>query len=135
MIEQRAKLANNKNIILVAGSGKQAEEKRRLYLFLMCALGAGKIEIVKDTQAAKVLLKQPRIWDWVYVDDAKVGKAADRLGLTGGGGAQTNARKRKRGEEDEHQGTPDELGDARAKVINDEFVVQSLILGALVENA
>ena len=135
MIEQRAKLANHKNIILVAGSGKQAEEKRKLYSFLMCALGAGKIEIVRDTQAAKVLLKQPRTWDWVYVDDAKVGKAADRLGLTGGGGAQTNARKRKRGDEDEHQGTPYELGDARAKVINDEFVVQSLILGALVENA
>ena len=133
MIEQRAKLANNKHIILVAGSGKQAEEKRRLYLFLMCALGAGEIEIVKDTQAAKVLLKQPRTWDWVYVDDAKVGKAADRLGLTGGG-AHTNARKRKRGVGDLQQGTPDELDDARAKVINDEFVVQSLILGALVEN-
>jgi hypothetical protein len=134
IVDQRCKLAEDKNIILITGTSKIVEEKRKPYLFLMCALGATRIQKVRDLNAAKALLEKGQDkWDWVYVDDAKVAKVEERLGFGTGAVPVSGIRKRKRGLEDEDEAESPRISRGKIKVVNDEFVVQSLILGALVE--
>lgn len=126
-IERRPRLLKDKSVMLVMGKRK-AEEKRKAYVFLIHALGAKRVEHVKDFAAAKRLLQADTDWDWVYVDDGKVDEArAELLGEKKVGTVKLKSLKRKRG---------DVLDSASAvnglKVVGDEFVVQSLIFGALV---
>jgi len=134
MVGQRTKLARGKNVIVVTGVTKAAEDKRKAHLFLMRAIGAARIERVKDLNAAKDLLALGKVdWDWIYVDDASTTKAERFLGL-GASATITEmpGRKRKRRLTEEPEGV---LGCGRGlRVVNDEFVVQSLILGSLAED-
>lgn len=134
MIGQRSKLAQGRNVIVVTGATKSAEDKRKAHLFLMSAIGADRIEKVRDLTAASVLLEQgTEKWDWVYVDDASTTKTERLLGLGNvGSGAEVRVRKRKRGQM--HEGEAASASNRRIKVVNDEFVVQSLILGSLAED-
>jgi len=135
MIERRTKLAKGKNVIVVTGATKSAEDKRKAHLFLMSAIGAARIERVKDLNAAKDLLAHEKVeWDWVYVDDASTTKAERFLGLgsASGAAAEMPGRKRKRRLTEESEAALRLGGGLR--VVNDEFVVQSLILGSLAED-
>ncbi|KAK2756491.1 hypothetical protein FQN54_005384 [Arachnomyces sp. PD_36] len=157
----RPKLLEGQSVLLVMGRGK-AEEKRKAYVFLTYALGADRVERVLDLKAAKTALSQagreerasqgdyspgsqPRNgWDWVYVDDQEESTAREMLpGVFNPKAARRRAasvsRKRKRSERAEsvastystyssYGGSSDHI-----RVVGNEFVCQSLILGKLFE--
>ncbi|KAI7162718.1 hypothetical protein KC349_g1853 [Hortaea werneckii] len=133
-------------------SASQAWERRKAYAFLTLALGAGKVRRVAGLEEVRGLLGRSeqggeevqRGWKWVYVD-GDVGEASARVfGGDGGKGRGSSAvggkGKRKRDGSLGFNGGGGSSGepmsvaspDGRVKVVNDEFVVQSLILGALV---
>jgi len=131
-VASRALLLGGAGVLLVAPKkGKGTWERRKAYAFLTLALGAGSVRRVADLAEAKKLLAsdaEKQKWLWVYVDD-DVGEAAKTL--FGKGSAATSAggkRKRNEGPQMCVEGLQ-----GRVRVVGDEFVVQSLILGALVD--
>ncbi|OBT46323.1 hypothetical protein VE00_02670 [Pseudogymnoascus sp. WSF 3629] len=138
---RREKLLGGKRVIFLVGRGK-AEERKRAYLFLTRALGAGEVRRVASVKEAREVVEGSEGWDLVYVDDDRkvAGAEAEILGgMESGakakGKAKGKAGKRKRGEEVEDEKTGFERGGERKKVrvVGDEFVVQSLILGCLMD--
>lgn len=129
-VQTRPLLLNDEGVLIVAPKkDKVAWERRRTYAFLTLALGAGKVERVNDLQDAKNMIQSdPDVWKWVYVD-GKIEEAFSKLcGKSAGG------KKRKRGDgSGSDEGPKMSITDGNVTVVNDEFVVQSLILGALVE--
>lgn len=143
---RREKLLGGKKVVFLMGRGK-AEERKRAYLFLTRALGAGEVRRVASVREAREVVEGGGGWDLVYVDDDKkvAGAEAEIIGgLAGGakvkgkgkGKGKDKRGKRKRGEEAEESETPgSEQGGERkrVRVVGDEFVVQSLILGCLMD--
>ncbi|KAJ5689371.1 hypothetical protein N7462_003763 [Penicillium macrosclerotiorum] len=138
-ISSRPKLLGGKSVLIVTGRGK-AGEKRRAYIFLTFALGAARVERVPDIETARALLESqseaslPCSWDFVYVDDAD--EAAAQSILTPRPKTQKvhliHGRKRRRSTVT--MSTPSqEPPSSTARVIGNEFVCQSLILGRLYE--
>ena len=113
MIETRPSLLKNNAAIFVTGRGK-AEEKRRPFVFLTQAIGAGRIEKVADLNGAKTLLDDENGelegCKWVFVDDSQISAAENLL----------------RGRQGSYSG--------RVRVVGNEFICQSLILGSLVDD-
>jgi hypothetical protein len=78
-------------------------------------------------------------WDWIYVDNGEAGvaDAANELFGTGKSAAskakKSKKRKRDEGDEKEELVARGEIGGKKVKITCAEFVIQSLILGALVE--
>ncbi|KAK0364665.1 radiation sensitive protein rad9 [Friedmanniomyces endolithicus] len=137
-IEQRSKLLGGDGVLILASTKQKANwDRRKTYAFLTLALGAGYVKRVTDYGEAKRLLgaEGGEGWKWVYVDGS-VGEASAAL-FGAGSAAAASGKKRKRGGEAtpkvEKNAMAAVSADGRVKVINDEFVVQSLILGALVE--
>jgi hypothetical protein len=143
-IARRNRLLKNEGLLMVAPKNGTANwEKRKTFVFLTLALGAGRVKRVADVKEAKALLDEDdddAEWKWVYVDSA-MGEASrvlfgkDFAGAAGGAG---QGKKRKRAGNDGAAGVGKEgnlmsCSDGRVKLVNDEFVVQSLILGDLVE--
>lgn len=140
-IATRPKLLDGKKVLIITGRGK-AEEKRKAYIFLTFALGAARVERAPDLELAKDLIDSqseasvPRSWDLVYVDDSDQASAKSMLtprpksqrmqGLRGSQG-----RKRKSAVLD-FPSSSSNLS-APARVVGNEFVCQSLILGRLFE--
>lgn len=136
-IADRPRLLRDKSVLLVVGKGK-GEERRRAYVFLTLALGARKVERVRDIDAAKGMLTNGgAAWDWVYVNDGGVEAAC--VQLLEGHEEQGKKRKRKSGLEvlvpTGALSATIEVEARDVRVVGDEFVVQSLILGALIEDA
>ncbi|KAJ5908906.1 hypothetical protein N7495_001588 [Penicillium taxi] len=138
-IATRPKLLDGHSVLIITGRGK-AEEKRKAYIFLTLALGASRVERVPDLQTAKLLLESqmeaslPCSWDFVYVDDAD--QASARSMLTPRPKTQRihlfhGSRKRKKSAVFTKT-TPND-DPLPAKVVGNEFVCQSLILGRLYE--
>ncbi|TKA72592.1 hypothetical protein B0A49_03445 [Cryomyces minteri] len=130
MIDTRPKLLNGRSVLLVTGKGK-VEEKRKAYVFLTRALGAKRVAKAANVELAKNMLEQgQQDWDLVYVDGPEkqaekvlfgtINGEVDSIVTAGAG------KKRKRGNEDEQVRR-------KVKIVGDEFIIQSLILGALVE--
>lgn len=117
-------------LIVVSKKGKSTWERRKPYAFLTLALGAAYVKRVFDLAEAKAVAdNEPEKWKWVYVDGS-VAEASAALFWKG----STAGKKRKRGEQavkvdDKAMWATD----GTLSVVNDEFVVQSLILGALVD--
>jgi hypothetical protein len=130
-VASRALLLGGAGVLLVAPKkGKGTWERRKAYAFLTLALGAGSVRRVADLAEAKKLLVsdvEKQRWAWVYVDE-DAGEAAKVL--FGGKGTSGASRKRKRN--DGPQMCVEGM-QGRVRVVGDEFVVQSLILGALVD--
>lgn len=129
IIAQRELLLNGDGVLLVASAkkGKATWERRKAYAFLTLALGAGKVKRVNDLQEAKICTDQDKSeWKWIYVD----GAVADVQNVLCAGGAKKRKRDQDAGKIDRRAAF---VSDGNVKVVNDEFVVQSLILGALVE--
>jgi len=102
MVEARPNLWSGETVILVTGRGKAAEEKRKPYIFLALAVGAGRVERTVDYKSAKDLTAgQGR--KWIFVDEKDLKAACEHL-----------------------------ASDAVKVVVND-FLIQSLILGDLIE--
>lgn len=117
-IEKRPKILAGRSVLLVMRGGK-AEESRKAYLFLTYALGASKVSRALDLGAAKRILAESEEsgerWDLVYVD-----------------GKKERAEKVLFGEDAVRRGEGDE--GRRTKVVGNEFVVQSLISGQLLDD-
>lgn len=152
-VAARPKLLGGHSVLLVMGRGK-AEERRKAYLFLTYALGADKVERVLDLKAAKAALLQagriqrgsqggqgslrPCGWDWVYVDDQEEATAREMLpGVYNPKSTKPRAssgRKRRRSERAESVASSfAEPSEGNVRVVGNEFVCQSLILGKLYE--
>ena len=132
-ISSRPNLLNGQSVLLITGrNGKVDEERRKAYIFLTYALGASKIKRVPDIQSARAALQkqlqdgQETSWDWVYIDDDD--KAAKVLAA---GSLPSKRRKNSRLTETI---SGDDLGlNSNVRVVGNEFVCQSLILGRLVD--
>lgn len=129
-IGNREMLLNSDGVLIVVPKkGKAVLERRKAYAFLTLALGAARVKRVTDLQEAKTLLSEdPDMWRWVYVD----GPVAD-ADATIHGKFAARGKKRKRGDDVAKVDAEVVPTNRDVRVVNDEFVVQSLILGALVD--
>ncbi|GLA39272.1 hypothetical protein AnigIFM63309_006609 [Aspergillus niger] len=134
-IAGRPNLLNGQSVLLVTGrSGRADEEKRKAYLFLTYALGASRIERVPDLKSARAILGATQTdctsWNWIYVDDDDRASSAKAMAL-GSSSSTAGSRKRKRSKLMESVDS-NELGvNSNVKIVGNEFLCQSLILGKL----
>lgn len=130
-IASRSILLKGESVLIVAPKkGKTGWDKRKTYAFLTLALGAGEVKRVNDLQEAKEIVQEdPATSTWVYVDGA-VAEAEKALFSKSAGGKKRKRESDGAGKED---GSKMSAADGNVRIVNDEFVVQSLILGALIE--
>ncbi|KAJ5241105.1 uncharacterized protein N7469_002696 [Penicillium citrinum] len=134
-ISGRPKLLAGNSVLIVTGRGK-VEEKRKAYIFLTYALGASRVERVPDLETAKTLLGSqadadlPFTWDFVYVEDSDRDAAKAMLAHRLQGFSSMHGRKRKKSTAFNAE---DSDANSTTRVIGNEFVCQSLILGRLFE--
>ncbi|KAF2272629.1 uncharacterized protein EI97DRAFT_436717 [Westerdykella ornata] len=140
IIQKREMLLQGQSVLLITGKSKKDAQRKQHYLFLTHALGPRTVGRCADITAAKAIIQDGK-WDWVHVDGGEPGLVEATQVLFGHSnavatvaGASKN-RKRKR----DHSTEPEVLfgaGDVAGKKVRlvcDEFVIQSLILGAPVE--
>ncbi|KAI1437499.1 hypothetical protein GGR50DRAFT_692274 [Xylaria sp. CBS 124048] len=143
VISQRPKLLDGSRVLLMMKKSKN-EEKRLPYVFLAQVLGASLVRVNSIEEARSKLREAEnkegdKGFDWVYVDD-RVHDARTALFGGGSGGNEKISRKRRRGsavgDGTGGEGMGDEGGKRplkRIRTLNDELVIQSLILGRLIE--
>ncbi|KIX98690.1 uncharacterized protein Z520_05991 [Fonsecaea multimorphosa CBS 102226] len=144
IISVRPKILSDSQVIVVMGKGK-AEAKRRPYLSLVRALDPAKVELEPDLVSVKTRLEagldEGETHKYVFVDDREVEaakatfstSASNRRGDQPGCGRKRGIRKHEGVQE--HEDTDANAGtshrDAKIKVMCNEDIVQSLILGKL----
>ncbi|TGJ85764.1 hypothetical protein E0Z10_g2965 [Xylaria hypoxylon] len=130
VISQRPKLLGESKILLIMKKAKN-EEKRLPYVFLAQVLGASLVR-VHSVDEARVKLREAESgndnFDWVYVDDHLQDA---RTALFGSGPTEGASKKRKRMSTGAN--ASDDRPPKRIRTLNDELVIQSLILGRLIE--
>jgi hypothetical protein len=128
VIARRKKLLAGQKVMFFAGKTNAEQLGKKQYLFLTRALGAEVVQQVKDVNDAKKVLKTDDAWDIIYVMDEKKKKDTLRELLAPVPEKKSGKGKRKR------TVSPD-LGELhlskKPKVVGDEYVMQSLILGTL----
>lgn len=120
----REKLLDGKSILIVTPRSKA--EKRKPYVFLTRALGPSRVGQVGDLLEARTKLGSEE-WDLLYSDCSQEDAAATVFGHTASNGA---SKKRKRGPAAVEDPAPPPK---RIRVIDDETMIQSLILGQLMD--
>lgn len=127
--ELRPKLLTGKSILLITGKGR-VEERRKPYFFLTQALGARRVKHVQNNQEARKFLLEAESdkeeWNWVYVDDNE--DEAEKAIFS-----PAPARKRKRGSEVFDESDNPIPPPKKVRIVSDEYVIQSLILGKFLE--
>jgi DNA repair protein RAD9 len=132
----RPKILEGQSVLLVMGGGKAAD-RRKAYLFLTYALGAARVERVFDLKSAKATLdaqtKDYGGWDWLYVDDGEEAAATKMImGRAQGGSGPSKKRKRSLLFNESTNDKPEK--DAKnVRIVSNDFVCQSLILGKIYE--
>lgn len=135
MVKDRKLLFHDESVLIVS-----EENEQEPYIFITHAMGATEVGQCSDLEEAKESV-DTGAWDWLYVDgkpDALADAAAQLFGAGGKTGRKKAAKKRKRDSE-VVKAEPQTLvrtgvvGEKNVKVACGEFVIQSLILGALVE--
>lgn len=129
IIGKRSLLLSNAKVLLVIKKTKKEEEKRLQYLFLAQILGASLVRVGTLEEARAELKKKEEAddsFDWVYVGGLPVD--AEKI-LFGWGQPATKKRKRQSTSEDTDDPPP-----KRVRTLNDELLVQSLILGRIIED-
>lgn len=134
--DDRPKMLEGKRVLVVVGTTKAMVEKRKAYVFIIHALGAEKVGTVPTAAAAKAILETAtgqEKWDWVYVNGNEM------LGLHALDTPQPKKKKNKkqRGQDDadsEDEDVAAGLDKLKVKVIGDHFIVQSLILGRILDD-
>lgn len=138
MVKERELLLRNQSVLIITGRSKKEVERKEPYIFLTHALGPADVGTCKDLATAKALVKDGE-WDWVYVDGGAdaVAEAASTLfgGSKSAAPKKKGSRKRKRDEsaESEVLVRSGMAGGKKLRIACDEFIIQSLILGALIE--
>ncbi|KAF2204434.1 hypothetical protein GQ43DRAFT_460756 [Delitschia confertaspora ATCC 74209] len=155
VLARRDMLLEGQSVLIVVAKKKDVERKKP-YLFLTHALGPKQVGRCADLESARETIQSGE-WDWVYVDgDSQDVEDAEAIlfgsALVGSGSAKrksgvgtsfisnASARSKKR-KRDLDDGASDAevmplmregvVEGRRVRVMCDEFVVQSLILGAL----
>ncbi|CAO2647401.1 Nn.00g083230.m01.CDS01 [Neocucurbitaria sp. VM-36] len=142
-IQDRDLLLHDQTVLLVTGKSKKEIERRQPFIFLTHALGSANVGRCADLAAAARMLTEAQ-WDWVYVDNGERGvadAAAELFGRTnngksGGGPTRVKKGKKRKADESEEREELVVRGDfagRKVRITCAEFVIQSLILGALVE--
>ncbi|KAI2487978.1 Rad9 Rad53 bind domain containing protein [Pyrenophora tritici-repentis] len=141
-IQTRDLLFNNQNVLLVTGKSKKEMDKRQPFVFLSHALGSASVGLCADLDTAADMLGDNK-WDWVYVDNGERGVAVAAAMLFGTekpaplGKTKKGGKKRRRSETEPEPQDPlfvkSRVGMRDVRITCAEFVIQSLILGVLVE--
>ncbi|KAG8159107.1 hypothetical protein KVR01_010768 [Diaporthe batatas] len=129
VIETRSRLLRGSRVLFVLR--KQDKNEKEAYVFLTRVLGAS-VSIVYTISEARKQLKESedtgRPYDWVYPDENIGGGNALFTDKTGSASTAPAAiRKRKR------KSTTDAWSPKKIRTLSDELVIQSLILGRLIE--
>lgn len=130
IVEGRPRMLDGASVLLIMEKGQ--EETMRQHPLITHALGASRVaRAISQEAAAKAVsdaqaLGEP--WDWVfsYDKDEQVEKRLFGDGQTG--------KKRKRGRQSDGYEASTKRVRGGTKVVGNEFVIQSLILGMLVED-
>jgi hypothetical protein len=126
-LSSRDKLLNGKSILMV--TNRSIEDARKAYVFLTRAMGPARIGQVSDHEQARKKLMEDNSWDFLYVDKNEDVAEAALFGQSVP--PSLGSKKRKRG----LVSADEDVGPApkRIRVISDEVIIQSLILGQLME--
>jgi hypothetical protein len=145
IVSSRDLLLKAYSVLLITGKSKREIERKKPYLFLTYALGPHTVGRCADIAAAKDLIRQGGNWDWVYVDGGVAGLSEAEYAFFGDGrgaaesGSRTGAVAKGKKRKKEHSVEPEvlvrtgEIAGRKVRLVCDEFVIQSLILGSLVE--
>ena len=126
IVETRPRMLEDASVLIIMEKGQ--EKSMQQHPLITHALGACKVSrAISEASAAKAVADAQALgepWDWVFSYD-KEREVEEKL--FGGSG---NGKKRKRGRDSE-SGAVGKKG--KTRVVGNEFVIQSLILGMLVE--
>lgn len=130
-IKHRPRLLNQSRILLIMSRAE--EQKKMAYVFLARVLGASLSRVYTVDEARKQLKAREdagHAYDWVYLEE----KMADSSGIFSGSlsavsASTSTSRKRKRRNEASLAGPPPK----KIRTLSDELVIQSLILGRLMD--
>ncbi|KAM0328688.1 hypothetical protein ACHAQA_005101 [Verticillium albo-atrum] len=129
VIERRPQLLQGSRILLVMKKSRQ-EDKKMPYVFLAHVLGAALSRAYKMDEAKKMMRERELLeapFDWVYVDENT--GTDEALFAAGPSEDSTATRKRKRAS----TGGDSAPAPKRIRTLSDELVIQSLILGRMIE--
>lgn len=125
IVDNRPRMLADASILLIMQKGE--EDKMKHHNFLTHALGAARVcKATSLDAAARVVADAQAIgepWDWVYTHDKE--KDAEKAIF----GGSASVKKRKRGRDSDGMS----LQRAKTRVVGNEFVIQSLILGQLAD--
>lgn len=120
IIDQRTRLLDGQRVLVVVDSKKARSEAKQPYIFLATILGPSITRVFTVEQARETLHAHQKAgtpFDWLYIDKL-TGKADAVLAPVGG------TRRRK---------STQTAVSSSVRVLDDELVIQSLILGRMVE--
>lgn len=124
IIDRRPRLLDGQRVLVVVDSKKARNEAKEPYIFLATVLGPSISRVFTTQQAREVLLEHQKAgdpFDWLYIDKGTGTVEAVLAPPEAAGG-----KKRRRS-----AATQQTMGTMR--VLDDELVIQSLILGRMVE--
>ncbi|KAF2448495.1 hypothetical protein P171DRAFT_461323 [Karstenula rhodostoma CBS 690.94] len=136
MVKDRQLIFRDESVLIVS-----EENEQEPYIFLTHAMGATEVGLCSDLEEAKESV-DTGAWDWVYVDgkpDVLADAAAQIFGSWAGKTPRKKATKKRKRDGETVKAEPQTLvrtgfvGEKMVKVACGEFVIQSLILGALIE--
>ncbi|UNI18629.1 radiation sensitive protein rad9, variant 2 [Purpureocillium takamizusanense] len=124
-MDNREKLLRDRTVLVVADTKKMKKQTRQQYMFLVQALGPARLSRATTADQARAALKKceqaSEPFDWLYVDDS-VG-AVDAILIPP---TKTGSKKRRKSAAQEPLG-------GYLHVLTDEIVIQSLIMGQMVD--
>lgn len=127
MVESRPKMLDGASVLIIMEKGQ--EKSMQQHPLITHALGASRVSrAISEASAVKAVADAQALgepWDWVLSYDKE--REVDEK-LSGGAGT---GRKRKRGRESDSGPLVGKKG--KPKVVGNEFVIQSLILGMLID--
>ena len=127
LVSNRPLMLTNTSILLIMQ--KYEEQTMKHHNFLTHALGASHVSKVTSTEAAAKAIKEARAngepWDWVYTHDREKETEKAIFG-------NLATRKKRRGR-NASGGGGDGIGKGMTRVVGNEFIIQSLILGQLAD--
>ncbi|KXH50459.1 UbiD family decarboxylase [Colletotrichum nymphaeae SA-01] len=132
VIERRPKMLEGSKILLVMKKSR-AEEKKMPYVFLAHVLGATlsraySVDEAKETLRQRELLEDP--FDWVYVDE-HTGSEEGLFSAVASASKPSKASKKRKRAAPSTDNAP--RPPKRIRTLSNELVIQSLILGRMIE--
>ena len=127
IVQNRSTLLKGKTALMVPGKGKN-DDREKTFDFLAFALGADRVARPKDLKEAKALAASGH-WDFVHVASHEDGDEADLNSILDG----TASKKRKSSGRVRKSAVMKEQPSQKPRIVGNEWVIQSLILGSLLD--